>query len=362
MLVYLYLHPMEKKRKRILYWILQICGWGVYGVFLFLSILKKQATISVSQSVTLLFSVITGILFSHFMRLYFLRNHYFEFNALKIVPRIIVFSFLVALANGIVLRAVPTFINFNTTWQLLELILNVFSLYYLNVFSLYIVYILWATIYFIVLLFEEARKKEINNLLLTNTQIELELQNLRSQLNPHFLFNSLNAIRALVEVEPDKAKNAINLLSSLLRSTLKLNSEKLVSVSREMEMVESYLELEKIRFEQRLVVESEIEPNSVSLLIPAFTIQTLVENSIKHGISKLIEGGTIHIRVMCLEEKLMIEVANSGKIGQNVDLGIGIANLKKRLSHQFANQYHFNMSEVNDEVIVRIILPKQNQL
>ncbi len=129
-----------------------------------------------------------------------------------------------------------------------------------------------------------------------------------------------------------------------------------------MEMVESYLQLEKIRFEERLVVETNIEPNCASSLIPAFTIQTLVENSIKHGISKLIEGGTIYIRVMCIEEKLVIEVANSGKLGQNVDLGIGIANLKKRLSHQFPNQYQFDMSEINDEVIVRIVLPQQNQL
>lgn len=345
---------MEIKRKKILYWILQICGWTVYSAFLFLSILKKQSEISASQLFTLLVSVVTGILFSHLLRQYFLRYQYFEFNALKIVPRMIVVSFMVAFANGIVLRAVTSLINFNTKWNLLEI--------FLNVFSLYIVYILWATIYFIVLLFEEARKKEINNLMLTNTQIELELQNLRSQLNPHFLFNSLNAIRALVEVEPEKAKNAINLLSSLLRSTLKLNSEKLVSVSREMEMVEAYLQLEKIRFEERLVIETDIEPNCASTLIPAFTIQTLVENSIKHGISKLIEGGLIQIRVLCMENSLLIEVANSGKLGQNVDLGIGIANLKKRLSHQFSNQYQFEMNEINDEVVVRIHLPQQNQV
>ena len=345
---------MEIKRKKILYWILQICGWTVYSAFLFLSILKKQSEISASQLFTLFVSVVTGILFSHLLRQYFLRYQYFEFNALKIVPRMIVVSFMVAFANGIVLRALASLINFNTKWNLLEI--------FLNVFSLYIVYILWATIYFIVLLFEEARKKEINNLMLTNTQIELELQNLRSQLNPHFLFNSLNAIRALVEVEPEKAKNAINLLSSLLRSTLKLNSEKLVSVSREMEMVEAYLQLEKIRFEERLVIETDIEPNCASFLIPAFTIQTLVENSIKHGISKLIEGGLIQIRVLCMENSLLIEVANSGKLGQNVDLGIGIANLKKRLNHQFSNQYQFEMSEINDEVVVRIHLPQQNQV
>ena len=103
---------------------------------------------------------------------------------------------------------------------------------------------------------------------------EIELKNLRSQLNPHFLFNALNSIRALVEVEPKKSKEAINLLSSLLRSSLTVNKSSLVTIEKELEMVEAYLKLEKIRFEERLEIKIRVDQLIKQLNIPAFTIQT----------------------------------------------------------------------------------------
>lgn len=341
---------MEMKRKKVAYWFLQVTGWFLYGALLYLAAMKTNGLVKGNALINLIFSVLMGIVFSHQLRMYFLRKNYFQFNAGVLAIQIFISSIIVSISYTLVTKLFASilYVSFSH-WTSLSILLNVTSIL--------VVFILWSTIYFTVLLFEESRKKEINNLLLTKTQVELELQNLRSQLNPHFLFNSLNAIRALVETEPTKAKSAINLLSSLLRSTLKLNGVQLVSVGKEMELVDAYLQLEKIRFEERLEIKQEIGESCNYLMIPSFTIQTLVENSIKHGISKLIEGGVINISVQGDEKFCTIKVENSGRLENKIDLGIGLSNLKKRLALQYKSDFSFDILEIGEAVEVTIILP-----
>jgi LytS/YehU family sensor histidine kinase len=342
---------MEAKRKKIIYWILQILGWFMYGTLLFLAAYRNsnnQLRFAVVVNLTLY--LVVGILLSHFLRYLYLRKNYFQFNAPVLVSRIIIYSAIVSFAYTLLNKLLSSFIYLTfSKWDLLTILLNTASIF--------VVFILWSSIYITYLLFEESRKKEINNLLLTKTQTELELQNLRAQLNPHFLFNSLNAIRALIEVEPAKAKMGINLLSNLLRSTLKLNSDKLVPIHKEMELVDAYLQLEKIRFEERLEIRNTIDEACLYIEIPAFTIQTLVENSIKHGISQLINGGFIEINVHRDEGICRIVVLNSGTLGEKVDLGIGLDNLKKRLNLQYQDLFTFSIQEAGDCVEVGITMP-----
>jgi sensor histidine kinase YesM len=342
---------MDDKRKNIIYWILQIFGWFMYGTLLFLAASRNannQLKFSVLLNLTLY--LIVGVLLSHFIRFLYLRKKYFHFNAQILISRIVIYSGLISITHTLVTKLISSFIFLTfSKWDLLSILLNIASIF--------VVFILWSSIYITFHLFEESRKKEINNLLLTKTQTELELQNLRAQLNPHFLFNSLNAIRALIEVEPAKAKNGINLLSNLLRSTLKLNSDKLVPILKEMELVDAYLQLEKIRFEERLEVRNSIDDTCLYIEIPAFTIQTLVENSIKHGISKLIDGGFIEINVYKDEEFCRIVVINSGTLGEKVDLGIGLENLKRRLKLQYQDLFSFSIIGMGNCVEVTINLP-----
>jgi two-component system LytT family sensor kinase len=342
---------MDVKRKKIVYWLLQIIGWFMYGTLLFLAAYRNannQLKFSIFFNLTLY--LIVGILLSHLLRFLYLRNKYFQFNAPLLVSRIVIYSGIVSFAYTLINKLLFSFIYLTfSKWDLLTILLNTASIF--------VVFILWSSIYITYHLFEESRKKEINNLLLTKTQTELELQNLRAQLNPHFLFNSLNAIRALIEIEPTKAKNGINLLSNLLRSTLKLNSDKLVPIHKEMELVDAYLQLEKIRFEERLEVRSKIDEGCLYLEIPAFTIQTLVENSIKHGISQLIDGGFIEISVYRNENFCRIIVLNSGTLSKNIDLGIGLDNLKKRFKLQYQDQFTFSIISSDDCVEVAISIP-----
>jgi LytS/YehU family sensor histidine kinase len=342
---------MEAKRKKIVYCLLQFIGWFMYGVLLFLAAYRNannQLKFSVVFNLTLY--LVVGLLLSHLLRFLYIRKNYFQFNAPLLVSRIVIYSGIVSLIYTLINKLLSSLIYMTfSKWDLLTILLNTASIF--------VVFILWSSIYITYHLFEESRKKEINNLLLTKTQTELELQNLRAQLNPHFLFNSLNAIRALIEIEPAKAKNGINLLSNLLRSTLKLNSDKLVTINKEMELVDAYLQLEKIRFEERLEVKSSLDEACLFLEIPAFTIQTLVENSIKHGISKLIDGGFIEINVNRDEDVCRIVVVNSGTLGKNVDLGIGLDNLKKRLKLQYQDKFTFSILSSNDCVEVAITIP-----
>ena len=180
---------------------------------------------------------------------------------------------------------------------------------------------------------------------MTASNRESELKNLRSQLNPHFLFNSLNSIRALITEEPEKAKVSITTLSNLLRQSLLLGRENTVSLERELELAKNYLELEKIRFEERLNIEWELSPDLTSFEIPPFTLQMMVENAIKHGISNLRDGGLVRVITEEIDGIIKIEVGNSGSLETGIDLGVGIENIKQRLALQYGQGAEFTLTE-----------------
>jgi len=191
---------------------------------------------------------------------------------------------------------------------------------------------------------------------------EIELKNLRSQLNPHFIFNALNSIRALVDEDPIKSKKAITQLSNILRNSLTVDRQRMVSFSEELATVKDYLQLEGIRYEERLQTSLEIDPNSEEFLIPPLMIQTLVENGIKHGISTLRGGGMISIHTKVDHNKLLISIRNGGQITANSSIshtGYGLSNTRKRLELIFGEEASFSIAnEDNKTVLTQIVLPK----
>jgi LytS/YehU family sensor histidine kinase len=192
---------------------------------------------------------------------------------------------------------------------------------------------------------------------LESSRNEIELKNLRSQLNPHFLFNSLNSIRALIDIEPSKAKISVTTLSNLLRKSLILGRENLVRLDEEIEMVSNYLELEKIRFEERLEVKMILDSELDDFMLPPFSLQMLVENAIKHGISNLVDGGEIIIETKKVVDVIIISVTNSGEIinGSDLEKGIGIENTKRRLALQFKDSAEFELTQSGKKVIAQLI-------
>jgi LytS/YehU family sensor histidine kinase len=167
-----------------------------------------------------------------------------------------------------------------------------------------------------------------------------ELRLLKAQINPHFLFNALNGVRALIADEPARAQDAVTQLARTLRYTLASNDDELVGLARELEMVNDYLALEGLRLAERLTVVRDIAPEATQARVPVMLIQTLIENAIKHGIAELKEGGTLRIEAHIVNAELTIQIMNPRPINAPVPpaQGTGLKNSSERLRLLFGSR------------------------
>ena len=188
---------------------------------------------------------------------------------------------------------------------------------------------------------------------------DAQLNNLSAQLNPHFLFNSLNNIKALIIENPKSARRAIDLLSEILRTSLYSGDIMLVSIQDEINLVKDYLELEKLRFEERLQYDLQIDDALVSVRIPRLCIQTLTENAVKHGVAKLKNGGLITVKVEQSAGFIRLSVQNPGKLEiPQTEKGVGLKNLKERLELQYKGEARFTINdELHAIVLATISIP-----
>lgn len=211
----------------------------------------------------------------------------------------------------------------------------------------------WLLIYFFEHFNADNRRRQVDSLKLESTVRELELKTLKAHINPHFIFNSLNSIRALVDENPERARRAITELSNLLRSSMQTEKLQLVSLQHELDIIKDYLALESIRFEDRLQMEASIHPETLSLPVPPMMLQTLVENAIKHGITTRINGGWIKIRSYILEGQHILEVANSGNLnGSVISAGFGLSNTQNRLQILFGDKARLDILQPEREVVL----------
>nr|WP_255484781.1 histidine kinase [Mucilaginibacter sp. X5P1] len=182
---------------------------------------------------------------------------------------------------------------------------------------------------------------------------------LSAQLNPHFLFNSLNNIKALVIENPKSARRAIDLLSDLLRTALYSGDVLLTTVKDELALVKDYFELEKLRFEERLHFCIEADDRLNNVLILRFSIQTLAENAIKHGIAKQKSGGLVSVKIVVVDNYINISVQNPGEFNMDEQNGgLGIKNLTERLQLQYKGKAAFNIiNEAGGNVLSTILIP-----
>ncbi|KAF0238373.1 MAG: putative signal transduction histidine, partial [Chitinophagaceae bacterium] len=190
---------------------------------------------------------------------------------------------------------------------------------------------------------------------------ELELNTIKSHINPHFIFNALNSIRALVDENPTRARTAITELSNILRSSMQTEKSTTVPFERELNIVKDYLALEHIRFEDRLNVEYDIDEDTLDQPIPPMMLQTLVENAIKHGISKQKNGGVVKIISDYRENHHELIVQNTGSLGNQENIeGFGISSTRNRLKLLFGSKAHFSIADKGDNLVeATIILPVQ---
>jgi LytS/YehU family sensor histidine kinase len=183
--------------------------------------------------------------------------------------------------------------------------------------------------------------------LATHAQLEV----LRYQLNPHFLFNALNSIRASIDEDASRAKRMITELAEFLRYSLLGSSAEPIPLRDEVAAIESYLAIEKIRFENRLQVSIAIEPAGEAALVPPFLVHPLVENAIKHGMDRDHLPLCIELRASCAADSLRIEVANSGRWPESGARArdhrarVGLDNVRQRLARAFPGRAHLEIGE-----------------
>ncbi len=222
----------------------------------------------------------------------------------------------------------------------------------------FILIALWLLIYMVWHYLVRNRKDEVDKLNLEKTVKDLELKTIKSHINPHFIFNSLNSIRALVEENPKRARTAITELSNILRSSLQVEKMETVPLQKELDIVNDYLALEQMRFEERLKVEMEIDYNTLNQPVPPMMLQTLVENAIKHGISKRINGGVIKIISRFTDNDFELIVQNTGTLEINADDGFGFKSTRDRLKFLCNGKASFKIKETGgNKVEAKIIMP-----
>jgi signal transduction histidine kinase len=188
--------------------------------------------------------------------------------------------------------------------------------------------------------YQRYRERELHASRLQRELVEARLDALRMQLNPHFLFNTLHAVSALIHENPEAADRVLARLSELLRLSLDQSKPQEVPLSEEMEFLDSYLEIEKTRFAERLTVEKTVEPGAEQALVPYLILQPLVENAIRHGIEPREEAGRVAIRAQRDNGTLHLQVTDNGSglsadNGQPVREGIGLSNTRSRLRHLY---------------------------
>jgi two-component system LytT family sensor kinase len=336
--------------RNTIYWICQLGGWsllGVINIFFFLLI-----GASPEQVLNTFLTVLYSLLVSHGFRVWVHRKSWLKLSTGRLIPRIllaiVVMSVIVYCLQLITLLPQG---NLAAGLDLAQVLLNILT--HITIFFIWcVMYIAYHYVerYNATLRYEAALN-------------EMTLNRLKSQLNPHFIFNALNSIRALVDEDPQKSKKAITQLSNILRNSLIMDKRSLVRFQDELQTVKDYLALEGIRFEERLNTQFNISPEASDFQVPPMMLQTLVENGIKHGISNLVDGGIVHIDALVKDHHLHVCVRNSGQYVNGVkkknDSGIGLANTKQRLKLLYGHRAHFSIKNENDKtVLTELVIPQ----
>lgn len=346
----------KSMNKQRLYWSMQIGGWLLYAVVQIVSSIIASGETRSDRVIFLLFDSLLCLLVTHFARVLLHPSKWLNIGMPRLIVRVIFMSFVLGLVYYFLRMPISYLLGIYDYEMLFDAgrILGL-SLVYT------VIFFLWYVLYFTYHYFDRYNK----SLKYEASMVQIELNNLKSQLNPHFIFNALNSIRALVDENPLKSKQAINQLSNILRNSLATDKKGLTKFDDELKIVRDYLGLEHIRFEERLKTEFEIHPDSNKFWVPPLMIQTLVENGIKHGISRLTAGGIIQVKTVVENDRLKIRIRNSGRLnGERTSKGgLGLRNTVQRLKLIYGDEASFRIVNENDNfVLTEIIIPQKQKL
>lgn len=325
-------------------------GWGFFAMAnIYIASLLQELSLTIFWLDILL--ALLGFVCSHVYRKWIHANHWKLLPTEIILLKSIIASFILSLV-------------FNSFYYIIIRILQYFnvlteahSIHLGTVLSVFVLFAMWNLIYFAWHYIERNRLMVIEHLQIESQMKDLEIKTIKANLQPHFIFNSLNSIRALIDENPNLARDAITKISRILRQTIQ-QKEATDTLLHELQLANDYLDLEKIRFEERLSLREDIDEKTLSFKVPTMMLQTLVENAIKHGISKRHDGGEIFITTKYENGILHIQIRNSGKLLYTQDnetsLGFGLSSTRQRLALLYKSKATISISEADEFVYVDI--------
>jgi hypothetical protein len=360
--------PAQHTKSLQLYWMLQVAGWGLYTV---LRIIGAATVVKLPWGKSALELAIfggVGLAISHWLRGFVLRHKWSALSIPQLATRIVVAGFIVGTPLGIMTQISDVSALQDPSPELKEYApalsagMTVTIQILLQIANWAVLYMIWLAIYFAAVGLREYRTVRLKQSELARALQLAELRLLKSQLNPHFLFNALNTVRSLIADRPSRAQSAVTRLANTLRYTLSSRQDELVTFAQELDIVTDYLELESMRFEDRLRIERHVPADAASVYIPVMLLQTLVENAIKHGIAELPSGGLLRISAVLENEMLNVEIENPRPPAPipATGEGVGLRNARDRLKLLFGTRATLDLDLSKPAVATaRLRVPKQ---
>ncbi len=350
------MNALDFKNESPSFWTIQLIGWIVYLATIYITFL------TVAQPENFLnlfylkgFRALTGF----FLTSIFLRPIYKTFESRFSINRLITLVLICA-------------VIFGATWTAIEGVYIYLTSFPFNVnnylarspriaLDYAVTLTAWSALYLVVknwLSWQKEREKALHSAALANLA---QLEMLRYQLNPHFLFNALNSIRASVNEDGNRARQMITQLSEFLRHSLVSVEDKEIPLRGELEAARNYLAIEKIRFEENLEIEFAVEEKAEDFTVPCFLINPLVENAVKHGFRASPNPLKIKVSARLEGESLVLEVANNGSLNNSPNSNgtkIGLKNVRARLEKLYGEKGGFELKQDGEFVVAEIKISK----
>lgn len=342
------------RAKRRLYVAAQLGGWGGFMAVQFgfskaFSGASQPRQDPLTEAAVYVMITLLGLLVTHFARPFMSRRGWKEMGWLALAPRVV--------AMGIVLSFLWSAIGYGYFYGIVQMPwpskFSPLLVFFFSWVNGTVIMLGWLSTYFFYHIFERIQRMQVEQLRLTANAKEAELRALKSQVNPHFLFNSLNSLRALIDEDAPRAREAVTRLANMLRYSLQSGQLETVPFEDELRIVEDYLALEQIRHESRLRVRWAVADDVRACGVPPMLLQTLVENAVKYGISARRDGGEIFISAALAGDELVIRVTNPGDLSAPASTsaaragsstGVGLRNASERLKLLFGGRAELSLT------------------
>ncbi|WP_395339329.1 sensor histidine kinase [Ningiella sp. W23] len=366
-----YIKPKVIPAQKPSFWALHFAGWAGYWVLFILENLVlgvNKMGVNAYIIIPLFFSACAGALLT--LPLRYIYQRCWQYGPKRLLIIVVLACFVVASAwtpsKNVILWSWTH--EYSQSADLAKTYYQ--DLYFLDYFNSMIyslaMVLAWSTLYFSINFYYRLMNEKEMHLAAQRLSHNAQIKMLRYQINPHFLFNTLNAISTLVMMDKkEKANGMLVRLSTFLRFSLDNDPEKKITLHEELKALMLYLEIEKTRFDDRLSVYFEIQPETETLMVPSLLLQPLIENSIKYAIAKLAKNGEIKVRARIEADSLVLEVCDNGPDAQelleqnkqhkNDERGVGIRNIQERLDVLYPQQHAFLMRH-NDPQGLKVLI------